>query len=144
MTILIHRCSDCVKGIHCNGQDYEAVCECKCCDKAIAKAEESNMTHDALRGSHTPTPWELAGRNGICEINDGKVIAEIKGFSTTDREDEINAAFIVRAVNAHRDLLKFVKYVRAKVVHDPIGAYDGFYGYTPDDLDALIAKAEGK
>ena len=91
---------------------------------------------------HTPTPWTV--RHG--EKN-GETFVEIVGMKTeivdyfvsrswgTRPEDEANAAFIVRAVNCHSELLEACKQARSFVKDHQ----DGDTAY----LDSIIAKAEG-
>jgi len=98
---------------------------------------------------HTPTPWKATmvlvsgrgkqsifrpwitttdGDRGICEIfvsgNDGRNITS---------EDRANAAFIVRAVNAHDELLEAVKFLLS--TSNTTAAQD-------EEIRDLIAKAE--
>ena len=76
---------------------------------------------------HTPTPWEVQtlshahdelwlqighfGRGPIVELNctahkmEPGVIAEARWLCTSEDEQKANAAFIVRACNAHDDLV---------------------------------------
>lgn len=54
---------------------------------------------------HTPTPWHIDDRKQYGRDAKGKIL-----FVTYDGdEDEANAAFIVRAVNAHEDLIHAVE-----------------------------------
>jgi len=63
---------------------------------------------------HTPTPWSFqpykseyrGDREGFSiRALDGKVIAAARGSTRTEEEKEANAAFIVRACNAHEKLV---------------------------------------
>lgn len=91
---------------------------------------------------HTPTPWMVDGRPSyLVEQDDttkkwsvvahGKTICRL---GTTD-EDRANAAFIVRACNAHEDLLRFV--------HDVAFSGTGLVDLVRS-ARALHAKVEGK
>lgn len=55
---------------------------------------------------HTPTPWVYdPDCHGLFQVEggiDGKQVADIN-------TDEVNAAFIVRACNAHEELVKALK-----------------------------------
>jgi len=63
---------------------------------------------------HTPTPWfqdgsairEEASDLIVCRASDGGHLTEVL---LTGDQIEANAAFIVRAVNAHDDLVKALK-----------------------------------
>jgi hypothetical protein len=66
---------------------------------------------------HTPTPWRASKArksSNFCAyvafvqtVDPASVLAKVSGGPTDDREvAEANAAFIVRAVNAHDDLVK--------------------------------------
>src|ERR1700676_1035431 len=57
---------------------------------------------------HTPLPWKVDGKS-ILFANDKVLADKIEGFSTSDSQDEVNAAFIVRAVNCHEALLGALK-----------------------------------
>ena len=69
---------------------------------------------------HTPTPWkssvwtyEGGERKEIMIQNDKDAVCKINGLyrpdSDSQLEEKANAAFIVKAVNAHDDLLAFVR-----------------------------------
>jgi type IV secretory pathway VirB10-like protein len=66
---------------------------------------------------HTPTPWRASKARKssnfgayvafVQTVDPASVLAKVSGGPTDDREvAEANAAFIVRAVNAHDDLVK--------------------------------------
>lgn len=61
---------------------------------------------------HTPTPWEVFdnGRLLVIAPGAGWSVFEIEASHQPDRPThEANAAFIVRAVNAHDDLVKALR-----------------------------------
>ena len=115
---------------------------------------------------HTATPWEVQqlnhadgelwlqiGHNGwgpIVELNGGAVkmrppwqgVAEIKYMSTPDEECKANAAFIVRACNAHTDLLAAAE--AALLVLGPASSANGntMDGRARITLEQAIAKAK--
>ena len=64
---------------------------------------------------HTPTPWEAVTRGHSAIVR--TVAGACKVAEARSREplqvDEINAAFIVKAVNSHDDLLKALRYCEA-------------------------------
>lgn len=80
--------------------------------------------------THTPTPWEL---KGSYIVGDGNTVLNLTGAMAGDDTDA-DAAFIVRAVNAHEDLLLSLKRLESD----------------PDDKNAraearrVIAKAEDR
>lgn len=103
---------------------------------------------------HTPTPWEL-GTGNTREIwgyqddenQNDVLIASCKsnGLIKTD-EERGNAAFIVRAVNAHEELLTAAKNVRNVLAGLVTGDLKSIKADSPAllALRNAIAKAEGK
>lgn len=63
-----------------------------------------------MEAKHTATPWKIAGASGTAVYGaTGNMVAAIYGDDPQCRADErmiANAAFIVRACNAHDDLVK--------------------------------------
>ena len=53
--------------------------------------------------THTPTPWEVIWKTSVG--NKEVVVADLDCLPNND-ENEANAAFIVRACNAHYDLVE--------------------------------------
>lgn len=84
---------------------------------------------------HTPTPWDVDdGDNvSIFELDTFDFIAEASWSDKRRSQAEANAAFIVRAVNSHYQLLEACK----RALSMPDGTL------TPDILANAIAKAEG-
>ena len=83
---------------------------------------------------HTPTPWRVTGK--------GTIRTETAWIASCNwKNKEANAALIVKAVNAHHDLVAALlmarKYVKRVIV-------DLDQGYAPhlEDIDAALAKAE--
>ena len=97
---------------------------------------------------HTPTPWKTDAK-GVIGSSYGRMgsphrrVADCRGqkrpYPTPemDAENAANAAFIVRACNAHEDLLREAKALVAEI--DARGYHNEFAG-----MRAAIAKAEGK
>ena len=56
---------------------------------------------------HTPTPWEVKDHSYI--FANKKLVGRIQGFTLSDETNEANAAYIVKAVNAHEGLVKAAK-----------------------------------
>lgn len=91
----------------------------------------------------TPTPWTFGESNeeGLSSIRDGKTahrIAQVMG--------EDNAAFIVRAVNAHEKLLETIRWV-AQTIHQAYHEKGTFMDCGKNTCDAAkqaLAHAEGK
>ena len=105
---------------------------------------------------HTPVPWRTR-----CWEEPVWIIETEKGFvaQTVGSNDEANAAFIVRACNAHADLLAACK-AAFKHICEGCPSESGPCSQQPDDaysesgqccaaeagnaLRAAVAKAEGK
>lgn len=68
---------------------------------------------DILRAAHTSLPWtnpELSVQ--ICSEGE-LILADCVGEATSRKTDEANAAFIVRACNAHYQMLEALKAAQA-------------------------------
>lgn len=95
------------------------------------KPEMLEPTHPP---THTPTPWAKSGR---------LIVSQKNGFQIADcdcregLEDEVNAAFIVRTVNSHDELLREVK----SYLND---AQSLGYKKTAERLQQTISRAEAK
>jgi hypothetical protein len=72
--------------------------------------------------THTPTPWELGSVTTVCLHTDEMIESPTDGFVAAGDDCDIevkgtnapaNAAFIVRAVNAHDDLVKALEEIAA-------------------------------
>lgn len=80
-------------------------------------------------GKHTPTPWETKeGR--IYQQGKPGCIAVVQGYENEVAKD---AAFIVRAVNAHEELLAALHTAKARLQVAGLGV---------KDIERAIAKAE--
>lgn len=77
---------------------------------------------------HTPTPWSVDAL-GYLRGPDSENILEVKE----------NAAFIVRAVNSHEELVQLLRRIREFDRHTPLLGTD-----MVQDIERAIAKAEGK
>lgn len=85
---------------------------------------------------HAPTPWRVTGTTRDVEIiNNTRRIASIDAI---DEADEANAAFIVRAVNAH-DKLKWSADALIRVVMKYITNNVGCI--TDDDAFVIVKEA---
>ena len=78
---------------------------------------------------HTPTPWEIQNHEDSLYI--GPAIIE-----GNDSEDLANAAFIVKCVNSHEELVSKLKTFRAILIAK------GDQAAYVAELEALLAKAE--
>jgi hypothetical protein len=85
--------------------------------------------------THTPTPWSSYStsdgtnrRHQIVSI--GKTIAHIYCTKGNEDEDVANAAFIVKACNAHDELVAALEHARDKMWE---------YGFSEDDLQPIRA-----
>lgn len=100
---------------------------------------------------HTPTPWHIAQPNGMLPKaaadriiqHKGAKIAETGGnIHMSDDENKANAEFIVRAVNAHDEL---VYTLRSCLSIAGVWKTNQVTGETWGDMiNAALAKAEGK
>jgi hypothetical protein len=114
--------------------------ECTGCGKLTDHYHvDCQPTHTPNCDDHARIPWEAEGREIISR--DWDLIARVhQGYDCdenkmTDGMMRENAAFIVRAVNSHGDLLEAVKW-----------AYDAAkdHGYFNQVIEDRIAQAEGK
>lgn len=69
---------------------------------------------------HTPTPWIFDGFNAL-QIFDGDLnlicyVVGGQGYRTNEDTAKYNAAFIVRAVNAHDALVEALEFAQARFV----------------------------
>ena len=71
---------------------------------------------------HTKTPWYAKTRHGITWIDDGQLDASLcicemaETFDEMIEQPQANAAFIVRAVNAHEALVEALNNADAQIV----------------------------
>ena len=74
----------------------------------IPKASDWKIHEAAAKVSeHTPTPWAVGARAFLrVETSDGKTVATTGSDSDLRDQWEANAAFIVKAVNAHDALVE--------------------------------------
>lgn len=75
----------------------------------------ARVVKESVGSSHTPTPWIVSGgreEDGrMVKIGTGEKgwLGVAAAFGDTPEEAEANAAFIVKAVNAHDDLIHALK-----------------------------------
>lgn len=96
--------------------------------------------------THTPGPWEhhfLSGRDRIVGPN-GECIAETGRWKESELpEMHANAAFIVRACNAHEELLAAARnLLNASRLVGVLGVTE--VSIAEEGLEKIITKAEGK
>ncbi len=87
--------------------------------------------------SHTPTPWEVGFNKADRTYH---IVDCIGGSTMAFSADEENAAFIVRAVNAHEELLHALKCLVAQYDEANEESFAEAYGNALE----IIAKAEGR
>lgn len=102
-----------------------------------------------MDAKHTPTPWEISrskykGQEHLGLRNVDSLTEAVwrvdSGAGLNPARDEANAAFIVRAVNAHDELVEAL----SDIVHS-VGGDTGFARQQRmKKARAAIAKAEGK
>ena len=87
----------------------------------------------AVKPQHTPTPWKLSKYGSIAHPQKECMSVPINAASSDSPEATANAAFIVRAVNAHEELVSLLK--------EGLGARDDSWY---ERVKQALAKAEGK
>ena len=92
--------------------------------------------------SHTPTPWKQGYKDNQCIYADYKNVAVVQ---CKEKEWQANAEFIVRAVNAHDELVLAAKdaCIHIRELAETLNA-DYRNNSTFKRLLDAIAKAEGK
>ncbi len=99
----------------------------------------------ATKTTHTPLPWEVGER-----IGDGSPVVtyQARDIATVENyygDGEANAELIVRAVNAHDDLLAACKALMKQIEdHDPAGCIEGKPYDRLAQARAAIRKAEAE
>jgi len=106
-----------------------------------------------MSATHTPGPWRILAQSpyrGGAEIcaGDSTVAVMYREVGYDDWQDveplpqaEANAAFIVRACNAHEELVKALK---ASLLAIPDGMLSTNQAHIVQQIRHAIAKAEGK
>lgn len=94
---------------------------------------------------HTPTPWKIEVVEGLSIYGpEGLLLADLKG----NHQTKANAAFIVKAVNCHEEMLTALRSVRNEyrryVLNDPKNIEDAIGSRVLAQIDRAITKAEGK
>lgn len=112
---------------------------------------------------HTPTPWEVCNGTDIFPVDDPEARRYIANCDPEDApvendgdhpytdmnfaEAKANTAFIVRAVNAHDDLVKALKEIKGRdsyIDATPRGERKVILGDLAKIADAALAKATGE
>ncbi len=99
---------------------------------------EATRKDSAVKGTeHTPTPWTLRKDRPMAFFRGTEKVGDTAGMSFSDMEAERNAAFIVRAVNSHDELLGLLMHCKE---------YLEGYAERPslNLIEKAIAQAEGK
>lgn len=105
---------------------------------------------------HTPTPWKVS--EGLDDTSvtirqdNGEFHRPVAEIWYNGDDPSANAAFIVRAVNSHADMLAALKAIKAEpygcpfcdsgTLRNPVKGHNEDCGYHL--LEAAIAKAEGR
>ena len=103
--------------------------------------------------THTPTPWVIRtfpyGKGGSWVMSNtpdgptGQVFADLIASPTTSKNSDANMAFIVRACNAHEDLLAACKTFAERLDYlQELWGAEGFTTASVQKLREAIAKAE--
>lgn len=104
---------------------------------------------------HTPTPWTFDEHGGTfyvwgpgqAMVTDGDVdegyVARMRGVGrgATVEEQRANAEFIVRACNAHEELLQALREIAAVDAEDPSIPQDSPYAYAMGKAKGLATCA---
>lgn len=100
---------------------------------------------------HTPTPWVINPKaKAVVMTADGHTICNCGCSSQYQDEWEKNAAFIVKACNAHDDLVALIKrskeFLTLAIENAKEKGDDAFLGYalTLDRVNLELFKLEGK
>jgi hypothetical protein len=113
--------------------------------------ECSRLRFAKKQGAHTPTPWKVRNWGKTLSISNGEIdgIAFINPGNSDngipDATDKANAAFIVRAVNAHMDMVFAIK--RAMSALDDLSGTNAWtegHAKVFKILEKAIAKAEAR
>lgn len=103
-----------------------------------------------MNAQHTPTPWHVGDGKAARIIygQDGYAIADATVYhGRHGGAEEANAAFIVRAVNAHDDLVAALRKARNAISEEVLAAGDedhptiARHARIIDEIDAALAKA---
>jgi hypothetical protein len=149
-------------GAHFSPDNYLVFCSGRPSKETNMKTKRTKHTegtsssktgNEAKRSDHTPTPWKVVDNNIVTDDGSSEYIGTIDGEPYENLgESSHNAAFIVRAVNAHETLLDAVRfalklaqvdYDDAKVKRLPQATVDAMFTTVKAFRDA-IALAEGK
>lgn len=109
---------------------------CTCIDEH--NCGKSNKNNPRLKPQHTPTPWKTMTLNPYIFSGEEPEEIAVARFDMKLPLDQqkANAAFIVKAVNCHEELLEAAKSMQAEIRRR--------VGFTATAWDEAIAKAEGK
>ena len=80
-----------------------------------------------MKAQHTPGPYKVSSKYGTSTDKQNYIIADVilvaiiaGSDSLADEQDEANARFIVRACNAHDELVRILK----MIAYEPVGPMD--------------------
>lgn len=102
--------------------------------------------------THTPTPWELydEGKSAVGHqfaiVGNKERIATVHGLENELPKTQANAAFIVRAVNCHDELVETIKLLKRcckEALSDKWDRSDDGFESMIEDCDRALAKAKG-
>lgn len=108
-----------------------------------------------VMNEHTPLPWRelyLGSEGYAIKGNTGNKLEDIRTIARlihkTFEQDKANAIFIVKACNAHEDLLKVAKEAEYALLCVPYAGINSkeYEKFTMaiEKLQSVIAKVEGK
>lgn len=107
---------------------------------------------ELIEPKHTPTPWNVEKITGNKETifwlqaNGSNIFTSANSATIYAGEDEANAAFIVRAVNSHDEMIASLKDILSRFKSCIADGNGELSGDAPaiKTAETLIAKAEGK
>jgi hypothetical protein len=104
---------------------------------------DANNTGDqsAEIAAHTPTPWKFRRSDWMVVQQDGKNNWHIAEIKPQGMQTYANAAFIVRAVNAHEDLVAALKEGAECLQAVAIGKGGWAWEEVLETMHAALAKA---
>lgn len=79
-----------------------------CCYNKANELKEHNANCET-RPQHAPTPWDYAGRGSAIEVKNTKGEYDLVASLNEELDYQANAAFIVKCVNSHEELLALAR-----------------------------------
>lgn len=100
---------------------------------------DCTINHD--KPQHTPTPWHIGTIDGSRMILSHQTYEIVRLSKYPSATEDRNAAFIVRAVNAHEKLLTEIRTLKFSLGRCMAGNLDA---QEKKEILSMLAKAEGR